>query len=51
MNKQTNKHFIDPIFLSQIKSDLNKIFRVTSCGCPKMIKTRYSSRTHPPVNG
>ena len=45
INKQTNKHtnkqtntFLDPIYLSQIKSDLHEIFRVYSCGCPKMIK-------------
>ena len=30
--------FIDPKYLSQIKLDLHKIFRVTSCGCPKIIK-------------
>ena len=31
---------IDPTYLSQIKSDLHKIFRVCSCGCPKMIQTK-----------
>ena len=39
-NKQTNKHFLDPKYLSQIKSDLHEIFRVGSCGCPKMIKIK-----------
>ena len=43
--KQTNKHtnkytFLDPIYLSQIKSDLHKIIRETSCRCPKMIKIK-----------
>ena len=37
-NKQTNKYFLDPEYLSQIKSDPRKIFRVYSFGCPKMIK-------------
>ena len=37
-NKQTKKHFLDPEYLSQIKSDPRKIFRVYSCGFPKMIK-------------
>ena len=61
-NKQTNKYFLDPIYLSQIISDLHENFRVHSYGCPKMIKikknnkqfntqpnkqTRYSSRNHP----
>ena len=29
--------FLDPLYLSQIKSDPHKIFRVYSCGCPRMI--------------
>ena len=42
-NKQTNKQInilLNPKYLSQIKSDLHKIFRVTYCGCPKMVKTK-----------
>ena len=39
-NKQTNNYFLDPKYLSQIKLDLHKIFRVTSCGCPKVIKIK-----------
>ena len=39
-NKQTNKHFLDPEYLSQIKSDPREIFRVYSCGCPKKIKIK-----------
>ena len=40
-NKQTNKQInivLDTKYLSQIKWDLQKIFWVTSCGWPKMIK-------------
>ena len=32
--------FLDPQHFSQIKTDLHKIFRATSCGCPKMIKIK-----------
>merc|ERR1711875_127409 len=39
-NKQTDKHFVDPKYLSQIKSDPLDIFRVYSCGCPKKIKIK-----------
>ena len=37
---KTNKHFLDPIYLSQIKSKVQKIFRVYFCRCPKMIKIK-----------
>ena len=41
--KQTNKYtFLYPTYLSQIKLDLPKIFRVYSCACPKMIKKKTS---------
>ena len=41
MNKQTNKKtFLDTKYLSQSKSDIQEIIRVTSCGCPNMIKTK-----------
>ena len=39
-NKQTNKHFLDPRYISQIKSNLPKIFRGTFCWCPTKIKTK-----------
>ena len=44
-NKQTNKqiknkHFLDPKYISQIKSDLYQIFRETFRGCPSMVKTK-----------
>ena len=39
-NKQINKPFLGPIYLSQIKSDLYEIFRVYSCGSSKMIKIK-----------
>ena len=46
-NKQTNKHFLDPIYPnSQIKSDLHKLFMETSCGCPQMIKTKKNKQTN-----
>ena len=43
-NKQTNKHFLDPKYLSKIKSDLHKIFRVYYCACPNMIKKKQVNR-------
>ena len=51
-NKQTNKqktnnHFLDPEYLSQINSDPHEIFRVYSCGPPKMIKIKKKNK---PVN-
>ena len=39
-NKKTNKLYLDPEYLSQIKSDPREIFRVYSRGCPKMIKIK-----------
>ena len=39
-NKQTKKHLLDPKYLSQINSDLHKIFRVPSHKCPKMIEIK-----------
>ena len=42
---QTNNHFLDPKYLSQIKSDLHKNFRVTSCGCPKIIKINKTNKS------
>ena len=39
-SKQTNKHFKDPKYLSQIKSDIQENHRVTSYGCSKMIKIK-----------
>ena len=43
-NKQTNKYFLDPEYLSQIKSDPRKIFGVYSCGCPKMFKIKKTGQ-------
>ena len=42
-NKQTKNIVLDPIYLSQIKSDLHKTFRETSYGCPMMNKTKNQS--------
>ena len=45
-NKQTNKQlniFLDPKYLSQIKSDRHKIFRIYFCGCPKIIQIKNKS--------
>ena len=39
-NKKQKKHFKDPKYISQIKSDLHEIFREASCGCSMMIKTK-----------
>ena len=39
-NTQTNKHFLDPKYLSQIKLDLCEIVRVYFCGCPMIIQTK-----------
>jgi len=51
---QTNKQmniFIDPKYLSQIKLDLHKIFRVTFFGCPEMIKkTTKNKQTIKQIN-
>ena len=49
-NKQTNKHFLDPIYLSQIKLDLQKIFRETSCRSPTMIKTKKNKQIYKQTN-
>ena len=38
-NKQINL-FLDPKYISQIKSDLHEIFRETFCGGSTMNKTR-----------
>ena len=40
MNKQTNNHFLDPKYLIQIKSDLQKLFREIYCGHPRIFKTK-----------
>ena len=37
-NKQTNKHLLDPKYLSQINSDLHKTFRRTSRCYHKIIQ-------------
>ena len=50
---QTNKQmniFIDPKYLSQIKLDLHKIFRVTFFGCPEMIKKNNKKQTNNQTN-
>ena len=43
--KKTNKqiNILEPIYLSQIKSDPHEIFRVYSCGCTKMIKIKKTN--------
>ena len=54
LNKQTkkltNKHFINPIYLSQINLDLHEFFRVYSCGCPKMIKIKKNKQVNKQTN-
>ena len=52
-NKQTNKHFLDPQYLSQINSDPHEIFRVYFFGCPNMIKIKnkqFNKQTNKQTN-
>ena len=45
-NKQTNKPiFLDPKYLNNMKLDLQKTFRETSCGFPIMHKTNKQNKT------
>ena len=46
-NKQTNKqiNILDPKYLSQIKSNLHKIFRGTFCWCPTKIITEKTNKS------
>ena len=49
-NKPTNKHFLDPIYLSQIKSDLHQIFRGYFCDYPKMTKIKKNKSKNKQTN-